>query len=291
MPVNITVSHVSPLLDYIPRSAWYEFTLENDSELPWSANATCHATNATVSGSASVTFSWQGTGIARCTRSLPSHRVYGSYQSWLGPYQVILDGVTTDFDGFTGGQEQLDYPLFSTSDLPLGQHEVRIVNTGSDSTRPVLGIDYFVFESQLEVSRTIEHNDTDCVWEPKTPNAWQVTEASHTTYLDSGKMGFNFTVRAGIAIYGELDPTSSPFSITIDGHTDAPYSPNIIGGGTTEPTNQLNQSTLVLIYCNTNLIQGDHTLLLENNPDSDSATKLSISHGTIYSEEDASLAP
>ncbi|KAI0641725.1 hypothetical protein C8Q79DRAFT_1014143 [Trametes meyenii] len=282
MPVNTTVSHVSPLFNYIPRSAWTEATIVAPS--PSSSSLTHHTTNATSSGSnASLTFSFVGTGIW----------VYGGYRVWQGPYVVTLDGDTTHHEGFTGGQEQYTSLLFAASGLPSEKHTLRIVNNGSDPARPVLDIDYLVFESNLTEAAVVDHNSSVCTWTPADAKSWDVDAASHTTWLGSGTMGlkFNHTFKfrvtvdpracadsvyvplgSGIAIYGLVDGDSAPFSVTIDGDTSHPLIPNTAQSG------QTNQSTL--LYVRTDLFDGPHDVWVENNPLAAgvSATKMSISH-------------
>ncbi|KAI0367884.1 hypothetical protein BV20DRAFT_949354 [Pilatotrama ljubarskyi] len=274
MPVNTTVSHISPLLNYIPRSAWYELTPESDSILVRHPPCNYHATNATVSGSASMTFSWWGQGV-----------IFGEYREWLGRYRVTLDGSKTEHDGYTGGKERLgDYVLFSAPDLPLGQHHLRITNIGDDLSRPILDIAHLIFQSESGSVDVVEHNSTLCVWTPKIAYAWQVDALSHTTFLSSGAMGMNFTVRTGIAIYGPLDASSAPFSVTLDSETHPPLAPN-----TAVQSPLTNSSTL--LFVKTGLFDGPHTLWVENNPVSESpgdgsaatgVTKMSIAQMGVF---------
>ncbi|CDO76583.1 hypothetical protein BN946_scf184950.g9 [Trametes cinnabarina] len=293
MPVNVTVSHASPLLNYIPRNAWFTVSGPLDEpELFVFSNTSFHATNGTSRANASVAFSWWGT---------VSHAgvwLYGIPLTDSGQYNVVLDGTSQDLRGFPGEFRGLGNPdlLFSASDLFPGEHEVRVVNTGTVEGASILTIDHLVFESDLETDTTIEHNSTLCEWEPKTDNAWQVDEDSHLpsgknvdefhslTYLDRPREG------SGIAIYGYLQESSASFSVTIDGHIDTPYIPNAgygVGQGIADVDQAVNQSerTLGLLYANMNLFSGAHTLLLENNPISDSATLLSVSYGVVYSEQ------
>ncbi|KAI0665492.1 hypothetical protein C8Q78DRAFT_986369 [Trametes maxima] len=269
MPVNTTVSHVSPLLNYIPRSAWSEATILSPPSF------THHTTNATSSGSnASVTFSFLGTG-----------KVYGGYRVWQGPYRVTLDGDTSHHDGFVGGQEQYTSLLFAVSGLPSEKHTLRIVNDGSDPTRPVLDVDYLVFESNLNEAAVVDHNSTLCVWTPANAKSWNIDAASHTTWLGSGTMGLNFNVSSGIAIYGLVDEESAPFSVTIDGETSPPLIPNTAQSGHT------NQSTL--LYARTDLFDGPHEVWVENNPLAAGvgATKMSISHMRVMAVDRDAMGP
>ncbi|KAI9059476.1 hypothetical protein FKP32DRAFT_1596389 [Trametes sanguinea] len=276
MPANITVSHASPLLNYIPRSTWALVAGSgNGSSVP--SNGSYHVTNGTSSQNASFAFSWWGTGIW----------IYGVPLADSGPYQVVLDNDVQVFDVYPGGTSQLGVPtlIFGASDLPLDQHEIRVVNTGSSSGAASLAVDHLVFESQLENNTTIEHTSMLCTWAPTTGNAWEVDETSHTTSLTSGRMSMNFT-GAGIAIYGDLQAFSAAFGVTVDGHTDPPYIPNVgYSQGYIDNGFNVNQSAPVLLYANMNLRQGTHTMLLENNPISASATVMSISYGVVYSDD------
>ncbi|KAI0776976.1 hypothetical protein BD413DRAFT_646118 [Trametes elegans] len=275
MPANTTVSHVSPLLNYIPRSAWYEASVEDDPDLLQYTTSGYHYTNAT-NGAASVSFSWRGNARLSFSRSWGT-RIYGSYIRSLGSYRVTLDGHSTDYPGYTGGAEQLDYLLFGASYLStvgLGPHNIRIGATSTDPSQPLLMIGYLVFENGLNQSLTVYHNSSDCVWRPES-NQWQIDTHSHTTTSQLGAMG------AGVALYGTLYAGSAPFSVTIDGHTRPPFTPNTafdpLDNGTT------------LLYFETGLDQGEHTLWVENNPlpQAGGGTKMSLSYGVVFSADNA----
>ncbi|KAI0822118.1 hypothetical protein BC628DRAFT_1328095 [Trametes gibbosa] len=279
MLVNTTVSHISPLLYYIPRSAWYEATLQSDSNILSYPNASYHATNFTTSGSASVSFSWYGKGEA-----------FGGYRSYLGPYKVTLDGNTTTYDGYTGGPDQYAFQLFGIMDLPVGQHHLRITNTGVDPARPTLDLDYardtnlfllqLIFEGETDSAVTVDHTSDKCVWSPQSAGAWVVDD---TTSLASGQMGMNFT-GTGIAVYGSLDAHSAPFSVSVDGASSPPLAPN-----TAVLSPIMNVTTL--LYVKTGLLQGTHEMLVENDPVSSgtnaTATRMSIASVVVFSDVDA----
>ncbi|KAI0357149.1 hypothetical protein OH77DRAFT_1451362 [Trametes cingulata] len=282
MPVNTTVSHISPLLNYIPRSAWYEPTPQSDQALVAYPETSYHATNATVSGSASMTFSWWGQGELA--------KVYGGYRQWLGPYTVTLDGNATVHNGYAGDEERFDYVLFSAPDLAAGQHHLRITNSGHDPSRPVLDIGYLTFQSESGAVDVIDHNSSLCRWTPKGASVWQVDAVSHTTSLSSGAMGLNFTVRTGISIYGLVDANSAPFSVTLDSETYPPLTPNNGIQGSL-----VNRSTL--LFVKTGLFGGPHTIWVENNPVSSvgnataGATKMSISNMGVFGAVDRDALP
>ncbi|KAI0331581.1 hypothetical protein GY45DRAFT_1322190 [Cubamyces sp. BRFM 1775] len=282
MAVNTTVSHASPLLNYIPRSAWYTVSPVDQVQ----PNATYHATNGSASGGASVTFSWWGTGIW----------IYAPDGPWVGPYRVFLDGKSTEFDGTArpSGDSNGTFALFTASNMPAAYHDVRITTTAAPSDSgtggPVLGIDHLVFESLLGEGTRIEHSDPACSWAPMDAGVWQIDNDSHSTVLEFGRMAMNFT-GAGIAIYGFLDATSAPFSVTVDGRTHASYMPNVpisASNSSTNSSNSLTSSTSppdsqpILLYANLNLDGENHTLLLENNPLSRAATRMSISYGIVF---------
>ncbi|KAH9895984.1 hypothetical protein C8Q73DRAFT_644199 [Cubamyces lactineus] len=279
MPLNTTVSHLSPLLNYIPRSAWYIVSPANDPVLP---NATYHATNGSSSGGASVTFSWWGTAIW----------VYAIDRPWVGPCCVFLDNRLVECSGnvrsFGGdGGSNGTFVLFAASDLPAAHHDVRITTaarSGSGIGGPVLGIDHLIFETPLSEGQRIAHSDSACTWAPADTDVWQIDDVSRSTLLDFGKMEVNFTVSAGISIYGFLDATSAPFSVTVDGRTHAPYMPNVpISAGNSSSSS----SPPILLYANMDLDDASHTLLLENNPLSEAATRMSVSYGIVFTVGDS----
>ncbi|KAL7278038.1 hypothetical protein ACG7TL_008001 [Trametes sanguinea] len=255
MPANITVSHASPLLNYIPRSAWMLVVGGEDGLFDERMQHVTHGHSAGI---------W----------------VYGISLADSGPYQVVLDNDAQVFDVYPGEAPQPGDPalLFGASDLPLDQHEIRVVNTGSIAGAATLAVEYvrshtlrhnepcramdtnedwaqLVFESQLRTNATIEHTSNLCTWAPPTSNAWQADDTSH---------------------------------VTVDGHTDPPYIPNVAPGiGSLNSSFAVNQSAPVLLYANMNLRQGVHTVLLENNPISDWATLMSISYGVVFADDSA----
>ncbi|KAI0660151.1 hypothetical protein C8Q70DRAFT_933040 [Cubamyces menziesii] len=286
MPANTTVAHLSPLLNYIPRSAWYTVSPVNDPALT-QPNATYHATNGSSSGGASVTFSWWGTGIW----------IYAVDRAWVGPYRVSLDGSSTDFDGVArpfGDDDDSDgnFVLFAASDIPAAQHNVRITTTavgGLVTSAPALGIDHLIFESPLDEGQRIEHNDSACMWAPVDADVWQIDDVSRSTLLDFGRMQMNFTrvaplQGAGIAIYGFLDATSAPFSVTVDGHTHTPFMPNVPvpASNSSNIATNMTGSEPILLFASMSLDNASHTLLLENNPLSTAVTRMSISYSIVF---------
>ncbi|KAJ8453846.1 hypothetical protein ONZ51_g13370 [Trametes cubensis] len=299
MPANTTVAHLSPLLNYIPRSAWYTVSPVNDPALA-QPNATYHATNGSSSGGASVTFSWWGSVLIYSALREIGIWIYGVENPSMGPYDVILDGEPTGFSGYTDSSGNGDFVLFTAPDLPAAHHDVRITTTAasaSDVGGPVLSVNYLIFESPLGEGQKIEHNDSACAWTPMDANAWQIDSASRSTLLDFGKMEMNFTVStgavphrsgAGIAIYGFLDATSAPFSVTIDGHTHAPFTPNvpISASNSSNTGTSLTGSEPILLFASMDLDNASHTLLLENNPFSAAVTRMSISYGIVFTAGD-----
>ena len=107
------------------------------------------------------------------------NRVYGGYRQWSGDYQVILDQETISYEGYIGGPEEaLDYVLFSKTGLPTGQHNIRIVNTSNDPSRPTLYLNSIVFQSQLNERHIVDHTDPTCMWWPQDQVSWKVSNSS-----------------------------------------------------------------------------------------------------------------
>ncbi|KAI1789848.1 hypothetical protein LXA43DRAFT_892035 [Ganoderma leucocontextum] len=268
MPLNTTVSHISPLVSYIPRSAWYEGDL-SDPDLDKYSNKSYHYSNST----ASVTFSWWGTGIW----------VFGGRRNWSGEYRVVLDNQEPQtFPGYAGGADEFQQVLFGSSNLPYAPHQIRITNTGaSPATQSTLDIDYLVYETILADNGRIYHNDPGCTWQPANQNVWQVDETSHTTYDDLGAMELNFTVCSGITVYGYLGKIDAPLSVSVDGWAFTPLTPN------TDITPLVPNVTHIL-YTNSNLQEGPHTLRVENNPlpMNGSGSRMSIAYSQILSLSD-----
>ncbi|KAL4247190.1 hypothetical protein ABKN59_008280 [Abortiporus biennis] len=291
MSKNTTVTHLSPMLTYIPETLWMEGTFE-DPFLSNYINASYHATNSSQ-GNGSVTLHWFGEGGVW---------IYGGYRSRLGPYQVTLDGVTQSQPGYEeGDDEDFDYVLFSNQSLLQGDHQLELSNLGSD-TGSILDLNRIVFETPLTGITTIDDTDPGCLWRPHNTTSnnlvWNVDNTSHTTSDALGSMTLNFTVclvsswnplnssyfsfcgqGVGIEVYGSISPTSSPFSVTLDGLTSKPFTsnshiPNNMTSG--KPPSQL-------IYYKYNIPEGQHTLLLRNNPAwSSDTTTLDIDYIVAY---------
>lgn len=76
----------------------------------------------------------------------------------LGPYQVVLDGVRQDLPGFQSGDNQVfDAVLFNSTGLRRTTHQIEIINTGADSSRPVLDISRVSPASALPISGHSSH--------------------------------------------------------------------------------------------------------------------------------------
>ncbi|EIW52924.1 uncharacterized protein TRAVEDRAFT_134518 [Trametes versicolor FP-101664 SS1] len=265
MLVNTTVSHISPLLTYLPAIAWYEATLQVDSSLLAYPNASYHATNST---GASISFSWWGKGLW----------VYGAYREALGRYQITLDGNSTEFKGFTGGLDTSAYQLFGAPNLPMGQHHIRMVNIGDDPAQPMFDFDYLIFESEAGNTMVFDHTSDKCVWLPANAEAWAVDAVSHKNQTEA----LISDIGTGIAVYGVLNAQSSGFGVTVDDVTGFPLSPHAAHNPAT------NESTL--LYMKTDLYQGNHTFWIQNDRPSGSATatQLSISSVVVFSDVEAS---
>ncbi|KAI0747382.1 hypothetical protein C8Q74DRAFT_1222975 [Fomes fomentarius] len=170
MPTNITVSHTSPLLSTIPRSAWQmDFNGEPSKPdyLPLQYN--------TQSGNASMTFSWWGNDICFASSVLtcgPNEQGQWGISNWSGSYQVTLDGETTMHEGYIAGMEEAaDHVLFNATGLHTGHS---ILNTSNDPTRPRLDINSITFASELYDAGVIDHTDPTCQWWPQDKVSWKV---------------------------------------------------------------------------------------------------------------------
>ncbi|RDX50704.1 hypothetical protein OH76DRAFT_1348340 [Lentinus brumalis] len=267
MPVNTTVSHVSPLISYIPRSAWFEGS-SGDPNLGNYSLKSYHATNNTEAGNASVVFSWWGTGES----------VHGGYRRRLGGYTVTLDSDVTLHQGYVDGtDEDFDAVLFNATGLPAGPHQLRITNASNDVKRPVFDIDHLVFESNLEETEIVSHMSADCTWFPKGDGAWEVDERSQYVVVHVVTQ-FVFSPRhTGFILYGQLDGTSAPLTVTLDGRSYHPVAPN------TAITPLL--STSHVLFAVTDLNQGNHTIWVENNPADSNTTarRMDMAYGRILS--------
>ncbi|KAF8631663.1 hypothetical protein AX17_005064 [Amanita inopinata Kibby_2008] len=132
MQFNTTVTNVSPLIQYIPRSSWHE-AFSNDPLLDTYTTRSYHATNAT-DGQGLLSFSWNGTGVW----------LYGGYRERLGPYEVTLDDQSTRFEGFKPGDLETGHRLLygqgGLSGSALHTVQLRVIEG-------VLDFDYLQFET------------------------------------------------------------------------------------------------------------------------------------------------
>ncbi|KAH9938772.1 uncharacterized protein BXZ73DRAFT_44547 [Epithele typhae] len=271
MPTNTTVSNVSPLVSYIPHSAWFEGTPKSDPNVTQYTTQSYHATNGSVSGNASLVFSWWGTGM-----------IHGAHRTRSGSYQVVIDdGRPSLYEGYSGGPESLDQVLYSASSLPAGPHQVRITNAGQHPDQSVLDFDYLVFESPMDDVDVVQHTDAACSWLPQSEGVWQVDDSSHTTNNGAGFMDMSFTVSTGVVLYGYLNASSASFDVSIDGWTISSLTPNTAVAPLSQQTHAL--------FMTDDLDPGPHTLRIENSPyaQSTSASDLSISHAQIFGQASA----
>ena len=72
-----------------------------------------------------------------------SGRIYGGYRERLGPYQVVLDGITHQFGGFENGdKEDFNAVLFRGGNLTVDHHQIEMTNVGDNASRTVLDISH-----------------------------------------------------------------------------------------------------------------------------------------------------
>ncbi|EMD35708.1 hypothetical protein CERSUDRAFT_84818 [Gelatoporia subvermispora B] len=264
MATNISVSNVSPMLTYIPRTLWFEGTPENDTELSSYTYQSYHATNASQ-GQASVSFSWYGTVIS----------VYGGYRERLGPYDVVLDGEVTSFPGFISGPEQVPAILFSRSGLQPHVHQIQIINTSQDPTRPVLDFDHLLAETPADEARIVDDKAPGCSWLPSGNQTWGSDTQSHWTNDSVASVELNFTGH-GISVFGVVAAANGAFSVSIDGRLTHTLYPN------TETNPLVNTSQL--LFSGLNLGTGNHTILIQNNPLPSSRATLNIDYSQVLSD-------
>ncbi|KAH8105368.1 hypothetical protein BXZ70DRAFT_1004874 [Cristinia sonorae] len=270
---NTTVSHLSPMVSYIPGILWFEGT-SSDPELYSYPSQSYHATNST-NGHAGVSFQWTGAGEVW---------VFGAYRERLGAYQVVLDGAITEFPGFKPyDTEDYEAVLFNAPILP-GPHQIELVNTGNNS---VLDITSIVFQSAQGAKTTIDDTDSRCKW----AGGWQTDATTHTTFASEGRMWMNFsptylwaplTAGVGIEVWGPTGPSNSPYSITVDGWTAPSFTSN------TRIPAKSNASQL--LFFSYGLDDRDHSLLIRNDPawsgDTAAATTFGIDYTVVFAAVD-----
>lgn len=87
----------------------------------------------TTSNLASAVFTFNGTAIW----------IFGAKRDNHGPYNVTLDGQTTDDNGYDPNPPgQFQTPLFSATGLSPGQHVVSIGNTPPSTQQLYLDVDF-----------------------------------------------------------------------------------------------------------------------------------------------------
>lgn len=92
-----------------------------------------------------------------------------------------------------------------------------------------------------------------------------------------------FHVGTGIALYGLTGANNSPYTIFVDGIVVQTFTPNSQMVPSTNDTQ--------LLFVRNDLVQGDHTLLIRNNPFASNQlepTTLDIHHAVVYAASDKS---
>ncbi|KAI0337142.1 hypothetical protein BDW22DRAFT_1340393 [Trametopsis cervina] len=266
---NITISHFSPLITYVPAMIWGDAANDPLAAEYWGQGY--HSTNSS-NGQGRLFFTWYGTGT----------RVHGGYRSRLGPYQVVVDShVVAEFAGYQRGDiEATDAVLFNSTGLRTGPHILEIINTSDDANRPVLDINRIVYQHNVGDARNITAADPQCRWSSSTNASspiWHSVSGSKTTYSSIGSMNISFTVRTGIMLYGLVGPSNSPFLVTVDGTPQVMY-PN------TQPNTNSTEPHVLYTIDGLEPAQ-EHVLSVRNNPvfssQSGASTTLNIHHAVV----------
>ncbi|KAK7696431.1 hypothetical protein QCA50_001088 [Cerrena zonata] len=206
---NVTVSHLSPMIQYWPSNGWWEDTLEEDEDdqlLQGYSTRTNHRTDGSVQN-ATATFQWHGEGgiwfveyifVFETSNTYP--RIFGGYRQRLGNFWVVLNDTKTFIvPGFQpGDKEQAQAVLFSQEDIPFGRHQMQIVNPGGDDDgHGILDLDYIVFQTSAPTT-SVPDNSTDISWLPVPPDdksvVWRQTSNSHYTNQTNAQVEYSFNV-------------------------------------------------------------------------------------------------
>ncbi|KAI0086819.1 hypothetical protein BDY19DRAFT_995563 [Irpex rosettiformis] len=287
---NLTVSHLSPLISYVPGMLW-----SDGGQDPLKADYQgkgYHSTNSSE-GQGRLFFTWVGTDIW----------VYGGYRERLGPYRVSIDGKHhRDFDGFQEGDNQTaDAVLFNSTDLKLNnsEHHMEITNVGHGDGRldGVFDINRIVYEHNANNRTNISASDPHCQWSTSNNSSmvtWIPTEDSMTAYSSSAHMNITFSgeemivvrgghptqsnfLGTGIFLYGAIAPSSSPFVVAVDGVPQVMHPNPQVNSSATEPQ---------LLFVYEGIQSGPHTLAVWNNPvhslQAGAPTTLNIHHALVF---------
>ncbi|EKM51351.1 uncharacterized protein PHACADRAFT_213193, partial [Phanerochaete carnosa HHB-10118-sp] len=266
MLFNITASHASPMVTYVPGALWRE-TMDGNAT-GQSSVETYHSTSA-IQGEGRVFFTWFGSG---------SVWIFGARRPSLGPYQVLLDGQSTKFPGFRDSDTASDDAILFhlPSSLPPAVHRLELINTGGDALQPILDLNRIVVQNEAPNVTEITSRDPRCKWGPTGTGSkgWSnngTTRQKHNKPCD-GDLDAQLHARAskthllnasqgsGISVYGTLNPNSSSFAAIVDGWAS----------NTLYPNSQLwlASEDEELLYTTSGLLPGNHTLVVRNSPPS-----------------------
>ncbi|KAI0781676.1 hypothetical protein BC629DRAFT_1594407 [Irpex lacteus] len=272
---NLTVSHLSPLISYVPGMLWSDGG--KDSMKDKYQGKGYHSTNSSE-GEGRLFFTWVGTDVW----------VYGGYRERLGPYRVTIDGKQYEHTGFNKSDpENPNAVLFNSKGLKFREHHMEIVNVGQDDTRPygVFDISHIIFQHHGTNTSYIEASDPSCHWSNSPSQAWTKTQDSRTTYASSAHMNITFEVHlelrfrtgTGVMLYGAVGPNSSSLLVSVDGVPQTLH-PN------PQPNSSATEPQLLFVYEGMEPTQ--HTLVVRNNPalflQEGAPTTLNIHHALVF---------
>ncbi|KAJ7737880.1 hypothetical protein DFH07DRAFT_892813 [Mycena maculata] len=272
---NFTIDNVNPLILYTPAATWTEGSAADDPLASDYSDGTF--TLCTTKGS-NATFTFNGTQVF----------VHGAKRSNHGPYSVTLDGITTDFDGFS--ENPIFGTLFVSDVLTSGLHTVTVTNELLNQTFPFLDIDFITWTDTVAddgETTTIEDTTTAFSYQPATSWGTDLTAAQLTGFSQNNghvtiTTGASATVTFNgdfITVYGPVGPTISRYTVVVDGVT----------GGTFNGTKE-NYTPQVALYYANGLGAGQHTIQLVSEP-AVSGQFFAIDYAQILPTASASATP
>ncbi|KAJ7458886.1 hypothetical protein FB451DRAFT_1272767 [Mycena latifolia] len=246
----------SPLVDY--SGSWQLGGADGDSEAVKYDQDTFVFCAETPS---SATIHFNGTEV----------HVVGAYRKNSGPFQVTLDGSTSEPLGTVATvTEQFQVDLFNHTGLDAGRvHTLTISNLAPiDPTKPNLNLDYFWWTTEINSLTDVRIRDDSPSFTYQPVTAWDSDLANldfpafnagtgHATTQSGANATFVFTGDR-VALYGTIGPQGGPYSVQLD---DANALTLTSQSKLLGPTYLADQ---ILFYADT-LPPGNHTVTITSN--------------------------
>ncbi|TDL17151.1 hypothetical protein BD410DRAFT_831667 [Rickenella mellea] len=249
--VNITIDDVNPLIAYGPVDSWMEEGPGKDKESPLYFD---HTRTSTRIPGATASFSFYGSAVW----------LFGVKGDDHGDYNVTLDGATSSFNG-SHGNNTYQVSIFTATGLALGNHSVILTSAQTNQSAPWVELDYIVWQTEIGqatdslISAVIDDTVSAFVYQPHgawntyPPNAsYYLNGTGHVATADGAYVTFTFSTDS-VELFGSVGTSMSNYSVQLDNANAITYN-----------AERMNNYERVLLFFETGLSAGDHTLKVVN---------------------------